>query len=364
MDVNYYQFGIDFAEYCKRKHQANTIFDVLWEEYARFGLFERFTSEPSMPFSDKVQLMKGLGYGNGEVGILFSVNVQIWACIMPLLKFDHQSSMDKYIQKLQKGEIVGAHAISEPEVGSDVFGLTAYYEKKDDGYHLSGSKCFVSNAPVADVFLVYARKKGASGLKSISCFLIDKNTAGVFVGRSQEKMGMNSSPFGDVTFDDCVVPNDMIVGKEGQGMNIFNYTMLHERPLLFAFQIGIMEKQFDDCLRYVKSRKLKGNRLLQHESVSNRIADMKTRLYISNLVLDDCVESLRTNSAKSMLKSSMAKLSISEMLCENCMDAMRNYGTFGYVDGYNAASQLKDTIGGIFYSGTSDIQRSIIASLV
>lgn len=364
MNVNYYQLGVDFATYCDKKYIDKDSFRDCWNEYAHFGLFEIFASDSSMTYQEKIQLMKGLGYGNGKVGILFSVNVQIWACIMPLIKFANQELILEYIQKLKNGEMIGAHAISEPETGSDVFDLKTFYEKKEDGYHLCGNKCFVSNAPVADIFLVYAKKKGVSGLKSISCFLVNKNTCGVNIGPLQEKMGMNESPFGDITLNDCVVPENMIIGKEGQGMNIFNYTMFHERPLLLAFQVGIMEKQLDDCLRYIKTRIIKGKKLIQYESISNRIADMKTRAYISNLVLDDCIESISKNSATVMLKSSMAKLSISEMLCKNCMDAMRNYGTFGYMDGYNTAVQLKDSIGSLFYSGTSDIQRNIISSLV
>lgn len=364
MDVNYYQLGIEFAEYCKHKYHGNDSFDTLWDEYARFGIFEKFTSDNAMAFQEKVQLMKGLGYGNGNVGILFSLNVQIWACIMPLLKFANQNTIGEYINMLQTGKIKGAHAISEPETGSDVFDMKTYYEELEDGYHITGNKCFVSNAPIADVFLVYAKNKEKNGLKSISCFLVDKTKSGVHVGEAQKKMGMNDSPFGDITLNDCVVSAEMLVGKEGQGMNVFNFTMIHERPLLLAFQIGIMERQFDDCVKYVKTRIIKGKRLLQYESVSNRIADMKTRVYISNLILNDCIDAICQNNAGVMLKSSMAKLSISEMLCDNCMDAMRNYGTFGYIDGYDAASQLKDSIGSLFYSGTSDIQRNIISSLI
>lgn len=121
MNVNYYQVGVDFADYCNHQYSENDSFRARWNEYVRFGLFERFTSANSMTYQDKVQLMKGLGYGNGKVGILFSVNVQIWACIMPLLKFANQGLIYDYIRKLKSGEMVGAHAISEPETGSDVF---------------------------------------------------------------------------------------------------------------------------------------------------------------------------------------------------------------------------------------------------
>lgn len=364
MGVDYFQVGVDFAEYCNNKYGKNVSIDVLWNEYARFGIFEKFTSNDVLSPYEKVHLMKGLGYGNGKVGILFSVNVQIWACIMPLIRFCCQDEIHEYIKKMQRGSCIGAHAISEPETGSDVFDLNTFYEECNDGYHLTGTKCFVSNAPIADAFLVYAKKKGTTGFNSISCFLVDKNIAGLCVGRPQEKMGMNESPFGDVILKDCVIPHCMLIGKKGQGMNIFNYTMIHERPLLLAFQIGIMERQFDDCLRYVKTRKMKNKKLIQNEAVSNRIADMKTRIYISNLVLNDCIKTIDQNQVSIMLKSSMTKLSISEMLCANCMDAMRNYGTFGYIDGYNAAAQLKDSIGSLFYSGTSDIQRNIISSLL
>ena len=349
MGVDYFQTGIDFAEYCINKYGNKPDFDILWNEFSQFGIFEKFTSEDSLSLNEKIQLMKGLGYGTGSVGILFSINVQIWACIMPLLKFGKQKEISVYIQKMQQGTCIGAHAISEPETGSDAFNLRTYYQEDEEGYHLTGTKCFVSNSPVADAFLVYAKKKNASGFQSISCFLVDKQTPGLNIGVSQEKMGMNGSPFGDVTLNNCIVPRCMLIGREGQGMNIFNYTMIHERPLLLAFQVGIMERQFNDCLKYVKSRRLKNQKLLQYESVSNRIADMKTRVYISNLILEDCAKDMEQNKMSLMLKTSIAKLSISEMLCSSCMDA---------------ASQLRDSIGSLFYSGTSDIQRNIISSLL
>ena len=364
MGADYFQVGSDFAEYCSNKYAHNDSFKAIWNEYSKFGLFEKLTCDNDLCYADKLQLMKGLGYGTGKVGILFSVNVQLWACIMPLLKFGSDIQLKKYLFELTSGKCIGAHAISEPETGSDVFDLKTFYERKEDGYHLHGTKCFVSNAPMADMFLIYARKKDAKGFANISCFLVDRKNDGLYIGDIQKKMGMNESPFGDIGLSDCVVPHDMCLGKEGQGMNIFNYTMIHERPLLLAFQVGIMERQFDDCLKYVKTRSIKNKAIIQNQSVSNRIADMKVRLYIANLILEDYLRDLTQNARGIILKSSMAKLSISEMLCANCMDAMRNYGTLGYIDGYNAAVQLKDSLGSLFYSGTSDVQRNIISSLV
>ena len=358
----FFEWGMNFSKFCDLKSSNTNSFMAYWNEFSKSGIFNEFVAD-RITLSEKNDIMRGLGYGLGHVGILFSINVQIWAAIFPLLKFGSEEQKAIYLSRLCTGELIGAHAISESESGSDVFNMQTYYEKTDSGYLLNGTKCFVSNVPEANLFLIYAKKRNANHFSNISCFVVSGDTEGLITGKKVDKMGMNLSPFGDVILKDCLIPHDAILGSEGKGMAIFNYTMTHERPFLLAFQVGIMEKQFDDCLQYVKTRSQGKKRIIENQAVSNRIADMKSRLTMCQLLLDDYI--LKFDEKKdAMLKSSIAKLCISEMLVLNCMDAMRNYATLGYINGYNAASQLCDSLGSLFYSGTSDIQRNIISSLV
>ena len=363
MRNKFYDWGKNFSTYCKNKLHNYNDFESFWNEAAKSELIKYMTEEDKLTLDDKVEIMKGLGNGLGEVGVLFSINVQIWAVIMPIKRFANDIIQTLFLDSLINGEIVGAHAISEPYSGSDVFDMKTEFVETENDYILNGSKCFVSNVPQASLFLVYAIEKGKKGFSNISCFIVPKKTNGVVVGEKIDKIGMNHSPFGDVSFCNCTIPKSYILGKKGKGMSIFNYTMIHERPLLLAFQIGIMEKQFEDCLEYTKNRQQGNKRIIEYQSVSNRIANMKVRLHISQLIIDDYLANYNSNS-DILLKSSIAKLVVSENLLNNSLDAMRNYGTIGYMDGFKAATQLVDSLGSIFYSGTSDIQRNIISSLL
>jgi alkylation response protein AidB-like acyl-CoA dehydrogenase len=163
--------------------------------------------------------------------------------------------------------------------------------------------------------------------------------------------------------NNCFVEKQCLLGQEGQGMAIFNYTMSMERPLLLAFQVGIMEAQLARNVDFCKQRKQGGRSIIENQSISNRIADMTVRFETSKLLLKEVAEQLK-NKKNTYYMSSVAKLFISESLVANSLDSMRNMGTLGYMTEYQNEQQLRDSLGSLFYSGTSDIQRNIISSMV
>ncbi len=368
-EMDFRELGTKFAKELN-KHETRKTYDEefaeLWQCCKRFGLF-KLTKENSKnernTLSDIIDLMYGIGYGSENVGITFSANVHIWACIEPIKRFASEEMKRNVLPDLYDGIKIGGHAISENAAGSDVFNLETTYEETVDGYIINGVKNYVTNAPYADIYLVYARKKDTKGFKSISCFLVEKNNSGFSVGEKIEKMGMKYTPMASLYLNDCKIKKNALLGREGQGMSIFNYTMAKERPLLLAFQVGIMDAQLQKNIQFCKMRKQGGKSIFEYQSVQNRIADMAVRLEASKLFLKEITEQM-SNNKNTYAISSIAKLYISESLVNNCLSSMKNMGTLGYLAEYAAEQQLRDSLGSLFYSGTSDIQRNIIANMI
>ena len=342
-------------------------FNLLWKRCAEFGLFALpVPSEYDGMEEDlmsMIAIMEGLGAGVNDTNILFAANVHVFACMLPILEYGSQQQKEKYLAPMMDGSILGAHAISEEEAGSDVWNLSAFYEETEDGYVLNGNKNYVTNAPNADLYIVYARKKGTKGFRGVSAFLVEKGSKGFEVGNSIEKMGMELAPMASIYLNDCKVSKDAMLGKEGQAMNLFNTTMEYERTFLLAYQVGIMERQLERCVAFAKERKQFNQTILSYQSVANRLADMKLRLEASRLFLYQVAEE-KMEHKNIYLYSSMAKLFISDSLVKNSLDAMETYGACGYIKEYQVEAALRDSIGSKIYSGTTDIQRNIIAHML
>jgi alkylation response protein AidB-like acyl-CoA dehydrogenase len=345
-------------------------FSYLWRKFSEFGIFmlpiPRKYGGLEENILDIVALMEGIGSESPGTGILFSLNVHLWACEVPILYFGTEAQKTGLLPELMSGETIGAHAISEPGAGSDAWNLETTYQKTGEAYLLNGTKNFVTNAPVADIFLIYARdqaEKTVKNLKKIACFIVRKNTEGFTIGKPMEKMGLQDSPLSAVYLNDCLVPAENLLGQIGQGTNIFNLTMEYERTFLFSFQIGFMEKQLKDCVRYAKTREQFKNKIIRYQSISNRLADMKVRLEISRLLMYKIAHE-KMKHKNVYLDSSIAKLYISESLVQNSMNAMEIYGGYGYMKEYGVEEHLRDAMASKFYSGTADIQRNIIAGFL
>lgn len=352
---------------CLAGESKKSQFDILWKRCAEFGLFSLVVPEKLGGMQEDIlgiaAVMEGMGSGVDSANILFAANVHVFACMLPILEFGSERQIEQLIPKMMEGERVGAHAISEEEAGSDVWNLKAEYEELEDGYVITGIKNYVTNAPFADIYIVYARKKGTKGFRGVSAFLIEKNTPGFQTGQLIEKMGMELSPMASLYLNQCFVSKDGMLGEEGQGIAIFNTTMEYERTFLLAYQVGIMEHQLERCVSFAKKRKQFNKPILQFESVGNRLAEMKVRLEASKLFMMNVARE-KLEQKNIYLSSSIAKLFISESLVKNSLDAMETYGACGYIKEYQIEETLRDSIGSKIYSGTSDIQKNIIANML
>ncbi len=305
-------------------------------------------------------VMEGLGYGCRDNGLIFAMNAQMWSVQHPILAFGTEAQKQKYLPGFCSGELIGAHGMSEPDSGSDAYSLHTRAERISEGYLLNGTKMFVTNAPVADVSLVFATVNPAKGRGGVTAFLVDKGKPGFKVSRNIEKMGLRTSPMGELILEDCVVPVEGRLGSEGAGSSIFNSSMEWERSCILGSHIGAMERQLEDCIRYTRERSQFGQKIGKFQSVANRIAEMKVRLETARLLLYQ-VAWLNQNGKPAIMEAAMAKLYLSECFVSSSLDAIRTYGGYGYMTELEVERDLRDSIGGLLYSGTSDIQRMIIA---
>ena len=338
-----------------------------WLDCAEFGVQGLIIPEEygglGLDILTAVLVMEGLGYGCKDNGLLLSLNVNIWNCEIPILHFGNEAQKRKYLPGLCNGSLIGAYGMTEPESGSDAFSLKTTAKKNGNHYVLNGTKTLITNAPVADLVVTFAKVPQQTGKEKISCFIVEKGTPGVSVSKKIDKMGLRTSPFGEVILQDCVISQGNLLGKEGLGQTIFNDALAEERAFILASQIGAMERQLEECLTYAKTRKQFNKRIFDFQSISNRLAEMKVRLETSRLLVYR-VAWLRQQKKRAFLESSIAKLYISECCIKNSLSAMRIYGGYGYTTEFEYERQLRDALGGILYSGTSDIQRNIIAELL
>jgi hypothetical protein len=338
-----------------------------WQKCADFGVLGLAVPEAyggsDADILTTMLVMEGLGYGSKDNGLLFALNAQMWSVQHPILAFGTEEQKQKYLPDLCRGKIIGAHGMSEPDSGSDAYSLRTRAAKVDGGYILNGTKMFVTNAPVADLFVVFATVNPDRKMMGVTTFLVDKGTAGCSVGRDLEKMGLRTSPMGEIILEECFVPDEARLGREGTGGMVFNSSMEWERGCILAGHIGAMERQLEETIQYARDRKQFGQSIGKFQAVSNRIAEMKVRLETARLILYK-VGWLKNEGKSAIMEAAMAKLYLSEAFVQSSMDAIRVRGGYGYMTEFEVERDFRDALGGTLYSGTSDIQRNIIARLL
>lgn len=308
-----------------------------------------------------VLAMEALGYACKDNGLLFSINAQMWSFEIPLLEFGTEAQKQRYLPRLCRGEMVAVHAMSEPESGSDAFSLRTTAARKDGRYVLNGTKMFITNAPIADAVLVFATVDRSRGMQGISAFIVEKGTPGFRVSRKLDKMGLRTSPMGEVVLEDCEVPEENRLGPEGAGVAIFNCSMEWERGGILASYLGTMERQLETCIRYARERKQFGKPIGRFQAVAHRIANMKVRLETARWLVYR-VAWLKQQGKNAIMDAAIVKLYLSESFVQSCLDAVQVHGGYGYMTEFGIERDLRDSISGTLYSGTSEIQRNIIAA--
>ncbi|WP_328939595.1 acyl-CoA dehydrogenase family protein [Streptomyces tauricus] len=304
-------------------------------------------------------VMEALGYGSSDTGFAFSVAAHLFASLMPIVEFGTEEQKRRLLPALCSGELIAAHAITEPEAGSDALNLRTRAEFRGDHYVLHGSKCFTTNAPVADVFVVQAATEPGRGFFGLTAFVVEAGTPGLSVGPPYTKVGLRGSPTADVHFDGCVVPSADVLGARGAGASVFSSSMKWERTCLFAAYLGAMQRVLESTVEYAGEREQFGAPIGSFQAVGHRLVDMTLRLESARLLLYKAAWGLARGSEDEVAPA-LAKLAVSEAAVQVGLDAIQVRGALGVLEG-EAETLLRDALPARIFSGTNEIQKNNIA---
>jgi alkylation response protein AidB-like acyl-CoA dehydrogenase len=361
---NTVRFARSLPDDVRQRDRTETFSRESWNRIAEFGIHGLpVPEEHGGGGADVVTTLLGLealGYGCRDNGLVFSINAHMWTSEVPIWEFGTPEQKRRWLPGLCSGALIGCHTITEPGAGSDAFAMATTARQKDDGYVINGSKTFITNAPIADLLIVFARDGEGIGPYGISAFLIEAGTKGCAIGHPMEKMGLRTSPMSEVSLEDCFVPASAMLGKSGQGGQIFQTSMRWERACIMASQVGVMRRTMEACVKYARERRQFGKPIARFESVADKIANMKIAVDASRaLVLR--VGWVMDQGRDAMTEAAVAKAFVSEAAVQTQLDAVQIHGGYGYMTEVEVERALRDAIGGTIYSGTSEIQRRVIA---
>jgi alkylation response protein AidB-like acyl-CoA dehydrogenase len=307
-----------------------------------------------------VAAVEGLGHGCFDTGLVFGTGASMWTVTMPMLAFGTEGQKRRYLPGLCDGRLLGANAASEPGAGSDIFGMETRAVRHGDGWVLNGRKTWITNAETADLMVCFASTDPTKVALGITAFIVERDTPGFQVVRPIENLGLRTAPMAEIVFENCVLPAESILGREGRGSTIFNAALEWERGAILAGIVGTMRRQLDRCVQHARSRKQFGQPIGKFQAVSNRIVDMTIRLETARYMVYRYAWA-KSHGNDAALWASMAKLHVSESFVQNSLDAVRLFGASGLVCDEPQERELRDSIGGVIFSGTNDIQRNLIA---
>lgn len=314
-----------------------------------------------MGAANAAMLYEAFGSRCQDMGLVFASGAHLFACVMAVTDFGGEELKKQFLPAMIAGELAGANAASEDNAGSDLFSMATTFEKQGDLYVINGEKSYVANAPNADVVMVYAGKKTAPGFFGTSAFLVECETPGVTVEEPFEEIGLHSVQSSKISFKNCKVSAENLIGSEGQGGIIFNRAMQWERLGLYAGYVGAMEKGLDETIHYARKRKQFGKKISSQQAVSHKIVDMKIRLESAKLLLYKACCTF-DEGKNALLETSLAKIAISEAAVLSGIDSLSIFAGAGYKAEAGASASLNDALATLSASGTPDMLREIAAA--
>jgi isovaleryl-CoA dehydrogenase len=292
--------------------------------------------------------------------LALSVGAHSNLCADSLCRNGNAEQRQRFLPDLVAGRAVGALALTEPMAGSDAVSLRTRAERHGDHYLLNGSKQFITNGPVADTLLVYAKTKPDQGPKGISAFIVTRDSPGFSVSRSLDKMGMRGSPTGELAFQDCKVPAANLVGTEDKGVAVMMSGLNVERAVLSAIPVGIMAECLDRCVEYARQREQFGKKIGRFELIQEKLANMYAQLQASRLLLYQALSSV-AGDKRSHRASATALTYASEASTRVALDAIQVFGGYGYMRDLPLERLARDAKLLEIGAGTSEIRRLLVA---
>ena len=335
-----------------------------WDRLASWGLLGLTVPEElggaGLDPMTGLLVTEGLAEGCPDTGLMFSAVVQAWVIIPTFLRFATTEQRERHLPGLIDGSVIAALAITEPDSGSDAFAMRTSAERADGGWRLRGSKTWITNAPVADLAICFARTGAGVALGGVSAFLLETVRDGVSLSAPIATQGLRTAPLGDVGLDDVLVPESDMLGAPGSGLAVFNEAMEWERSYVMAVYLGMLERQLAKACAYARQRHAFGGPISKLAPVAEKLVDMRLRLDTARLLLYRACWS-KAQGRSALGNSSMAKLWVAECAVANSLDAIQVHGALGYASEAGVERDLRDAVGARIHSGTSELQKVMIA---
>lgn len=336
-----------------------------WETVAASGLFalpftpDRRKSDQAIPLV--VAAMEGLGYASDDSGLCFSAATQLASSAVALARFGSPELRQRYETAIGTGAMIGAHAITEPGAGSDVGAMSTVAVQDGAHFLLTGRKAFISNGPIANLVIVYAKTDVDGGSPGLSAFVVERDTPGVMPGPALDTMGLRTSPLGTLELADARVSEDRVVGQLGAGAWLLSHVMTREILFINAFQVGLMQWRLERCVEQARQRQQFGAPIGAFQAVAHTLVDMRIAVETARRWVYDTTARLVAGEDVTA-ETAMTKVVVSEANVATARSAIQVFGGQGFLTETGIERGLRDAIAGTIYSGTSEIQRNKIAA--
>ena len=305
-----------------------------------------------------IQTVEELSKYCGTTGVIVSAHTSL--CCTPIYQFGTEEQKQKYLPKLCSGEWIGAFALTEANAGTDASGQKTVAVDKGDHWVLNGSKIFITNAGVADVFFVLAMTDKSQGTKGISAFIVEKGFPGFSIGKLEDKMGIRASSTCELIFEDCIVPKENLVGEPGKGFKYAMMTLDGGRIGIASQALGLAEGALERAIEYTKERKQFGRSIAQQQNTQFKLADMAARIDAAKFLVYRAAVAKATQRVYSV-EAAKAKLFAAETAMAVTTEVVQLFGGYGYIREYDVERMMRDAKITEIYEGTSEVQRMVIS---
>jgi alkylation response protein AidB-like acyl-CoA dehydrogenase len=364
-----YRYGRDeIAPLCEEADLKGEFSFEIWRKLASFGILGLpFPEEFGGSAADILTCClagEALGHAGVDGGSLLAWGAHTYLCAHNIFVFGTEDQKRKYVPKLASGEWIGCMGLTEPGAGSDAASLLTTAVKKGDRYVLNGSKTFITNAPVADVMVVFANVNKAKKHDGITAFIIEKGAPGLTTGKPFHKMGCKCSSTSEVFLEDCEVPEENILGGEGQGWFIALSGVEWDRCTLLSPMLGAALNNLDSCARYANERHQFGRPIRNFQAIQHRIADMKVFVEAVRLAIYRVASAKDNGQMLNPLQAAVSKVYAGDRGFEMASEAVQIFGGYGFMHEYPVERKFRDSKLAAIGGGTSDIMRMIVSRIM
>lgn len=362
-DKKIYQAIKEFAKKQMNSYSKYEFSRELWQKCCDYGILSMLTPAKAggmaQSYGSVLKVAKYIGEWVEDTGFVFTINNSLIVSSFLLPKYANEEMIAEFYPDLYNGKLIACYAITEPDSGSDAFKMQTTYEVKEDCIILNGTKTYISNATIADVYAVVAKNEN----EEYSIFMVRADDEGVSIGKEIEKMGLETCPMGELVLCNCKIPKNRVIGKLGQGMQMSNMTLDFERCCSFSSHLGTMQRVMKECITYVNSRTEFGKKIGSYQLIREKIAKIKIAVELGETLLHKII-TMKDAGRNTYLESAIFKYYIGEEYCKTVIEALQIFGAYGYSKEGEIEHEVRNALASKIYSGTSEIQIDVIARML